>query len=379
VVYYTLQRLGNGVPPQSKYWHILTQLRGQLLAHAHLLKSPAYKWAIQAKAAQAEQFRARLTLLRAAQAEQLRAWLEKLRQERELQARLLQHLWYQPEENLRDLLRDNDPTIRSLTAQVVNGKRLHFEGDLIELLGDESAEVRESARLALVRLGRGVDFGPAPKAKADERTRAADRWREWLALQDPPAGREILGVAGPALTPRPSEPGGPSAPERKPAAGALLRTVDEDAARLGRELVAAPADRRAKILDGFREGRGAAYTEALAQAIPQLRGEARTQARDALAGRLARMTAATLRDKLADADAEVRRAAALACAMREDKGHVPDLLSLLEDAEAPVAAAARAALRELTGQDFGPQADASRAERSATVAAWRAWWQQQMK
>jgi ribosome-binding factor A len=75
-----------------------------------------------------------------------------------------------------------------------------------------------------------------------------------------------------------------------------------------------------------------------------------------------------------DADAEVRRAAALACAMREEKQHVARLIELLDDPEPPVARAAYAALKSLTGRDFGPAADASRAEVKKAAAAWKAWW-----
>ena len=87
-----------------------------------------------------------------------------------------------------------------------------------------------------------------------------------------------------------------------------------------------------------------------------------------------RMTADTLRDKLTEEDLEIRRAAALACAMKEDKEFVPDLIKLLEDPEPPVAKSAHAALKYLTRQDFGPDADASRAERSKAIERWKAWW-----
>jgi hypothetical protein len=50
---------------------------------------------------------------------------------------------------------------------------------------------------------------------------------------------------------------------------------------------------------------------------------------------------------------------------------------LLEDPEPPVARAAQAALKGLTGQDFGPPAEATRAERGKAVAAWKAWWKSQ--
>jgi HEAT repeat protein len=91
------------------------------------------------------------------------------------------------------------------------------------------------------------------------------------------------------------------------------------------------------------------------------------------------MTAATLRDMLREDDAEVRRAAALACARKEAREHIADLLPLLEDEEPMVARAAHAALKTLSGEDFGPRRDAGRAERSLAVAAWIAWWAKEQK
>src|SRR5207253_8845134 len=90
-----------------------------------------------------------------------------------------------------------------------------------------------------------------------------------------------------------------------------------------------------------------------------------------------RMKATTLRDKFIEDDLEIRRAAALASAMNEDKSFVPDLIKLLDDAEPPVTRAAHAALKALTNKDFGPSDDASRAERKKAIAEWKSWWSQQ--
>ena len=128
---------------------------------------------------------------------------------------------------------------------------------------------------------------------------------------------------------------------------------------------------------GLKDGKGTVYTEALARAIPQLKGAAKTKARDALAERLSRMTAKTLQDRLKDDDGELRRAAALACAMKEDKSYIPALIPLLEDTEKTVTQAARAALKALSGKDFGPAASASQAERDEAAAKWREWWRKE--
>jgi HEAT repeat protein len=104
-------------------------------------------------------------------------------------------------------------------------------------------------------------------------------------------------------------------------------------------------------------------------------GAVKSKARDALAERLTRMNVVTLKDKLQDDDLEVRRAAALATAMKEERTLVPRLIEMLTDDEAPVSRAALAALKSLTKQDFGPEAEATRAERDKAVVAWKSWWE----
>lgn len=167
-------------------------------------------------------------------------------------------------------------------------------------------------------------------------------------------------------------PMGPETKDKPPAA-------HNEAARLGAQLLKASGAEQKQLLDQFREGRGSSYTEELATVIPRLTGEAKNKAREALAERVARMTSATLADKLRDEDLEIRRAAALACEMKEDRAHIARLIDLLDDPEPPVARAAHVALKSLTRQDFGPSNDATRAERAQAVAEWKAWWAKQQK
>lgn len=148
-------------------------------------------------------------------------------------------------------------------------------------------------------------------------------------------------------------------------------------ARIAEAMVRATGAQQTQLLDQLRQGKGAEYTEALATVIGKLSGESKNKARDALAERLARMTPATLRDKLKDEEAEVRRAAALACAMKEDKQFTGDLIGLLKDKQTTVARAAHAALKALTRQDFGPEDEASAEARLRAVLAWEEWWKKQ--
>jgi HEAT repeat protein len=266
----------------------------------------------------------------------------------------LRSLSREQQEVLRRQLRDPEPATRLEAIAAVALSRGHLESDLIERLDDKDADVRQAARQTLVYLARGTDFGPPPGASKAARVKARQRWLNWLALQD-------------------------AAPRRDERVLAELTPVDADVARHAEEMLAASAARRQELLEQWRDSKGGVYTDTLAYTIPQLSEPMRAKARQALAERLTRMTAATLRDMLRDEDAEVRRAAALACARKEAREHVADLLPLLEDEEPVVARAAHSALKTLSSEDFGPRQDAGRAERSLAVAAWKAWWAKQQK
>jgi hypothetical protein len=153
--------------------------------------------------------------------------------------------------------------------------------------------------------------------------------------------------------------------------------TDMDAGRLTKELVAASAKSQELLIGKCQKTPGAVYTQALADAIPKLRPSAQKRAREALVERLTRMTRLTLSDKLQDDDPEVRRAAALACANKEEKTLVPDLIELLMDTDRPVARAAHVALKELTQRDLGPAEGASSGERKKAVEEWKEWWRKQ--
>jgi hypothetical protein len=150
---------------------------------------------------------------------------------------------------------------------------------------------------------------------------------------------------------------------------------DESAGRLAGEFLKASGAKQEQLLEELKKSKGGAYTLALANAIDRLSGSLKTKAREALAERLARMTPATLRDMLQDEAPEIRRAAALACAMKEQKDFIPDLAKLLDDSEAVVARAAYSALKELTGEDFGPSPNASPESRRRAAMAYVQWWE----
>jgi hypothetical protein len=207
------------------------------------------------------------------------------------------------------------------------------------------------------------------------------------------AGSRLLkgGVGGAGLTDKPTKPlastdigskprtgggrggGGSKVPERP---RAKPRTPTEAAAaRLADDVQRASGERRSALLKKLRDTKGAEYTEALAGVISRLDVGGRHEARATLADRLTRFKDTTLREYLKDDDKEIRRAAAIAAAQRDSKSLVPDLIRLLNDSEALVERAAYAALKELSGKDFGPRSTgADRATRDKAIAAWQSWW-----
>jgi hypothetical protein len=157
----------------------------------------------------------------------------------------------------------------------------------------------------------------------------------------------------PPLKPEPIKPE-PVNPEPAKSAGTTP-------AEIAGELFRATGASWTAALARVRDAKGAENTSALLAVIPLLDGDRKKQARETLAERLCRMSANTLRGMLKAEDAELRRAAALACAMKDDKDHIPDLIAAMEDKEGDVVKAARAGLKSLTGKEF------------ATAPEWRAW------
>jgi HEAT repeat protein len=98
---------------------------------------------------------------------------------------MLQKLAREDEAALLAKLRDPDPATRALAALVIGQKRLPAAKQLVPLLSDPVADVREAAHQALVRLARGTDHGPAPTDSPARVTQATERWSNWVAEQEP--------------------------------------------------------------------------------------------------------------------------------------------------------------------------------------------------
>jgi hypothetical protein len=82
---------------------------------------------------------------------------------------------------IKDKLKDDRAEVRAAAAKAVASKVPALAGDVIDLLKDDDPAVRDAAHEALVRLNRGADLGPAPKAGDGERTSAIEKWRDWWA------------------------------------------------------------------------------------------------------------------------------------------------------------------------------------------------------
>jgi hypothetical protein len=142
-------------------------------------------------------------------------------------------------------------------------------------------------------------------------------------------------------------------------------------------LVAATGPAWQEKLNLARDTKGGEYTSAIVRAIPLLDAPRRKEAREALAERLTRMTASTLRKMLNDPNPELRRGAVLACGMKDDLDHVVDLIERITDSSDLVVRATRASLKSLTNQDFGPPSGASDDAKDQAKEAWAKWLREQ--
>jgi hypothetical protein len=164
-------------------------------------------------------------------------------------------------------------------------------------------------------------------------------------------------------------------PAPQPAVKEVTKPLaDAPADRLFRKLLDASAAEQELLLKQWRDSEDAAYTPALAKALVTLQGDAQRKARAALADRCTRLNDPQRDEALRSDDAEIRRAAVLSCAVRDDRQHLERLIALLQDKEPNVAEAAYAVLCSLTGQDFGPSASSTAEQRAAAGEAWQSWW-----
>ena len=200
-----------------------------------------------------------------------------------------------------------------------------------------------------------------------------------------PGKTELRAGAGstPALFAPPPKEG--DKPETKPdtklgGPGFTLPTVlppneEAEIQKISTTLTTATDDNWKTKLDEARDAKGSKWTRGLVFACGNLDAEKKREAREALADRLTRMTAKSLREMLGDPDAELRRAACLAAGMKEEKLLIPALIERITDPSEIVVRAAKASLKAMSQADFGPSVGADEESKIKAAATWRAWFE----
>lgn len=258
---------------------------------------------------------------------------------------------------------------------------------------DLSRVVQGKTRDAELRSGGLPPFSPLPHGErpmgGENSTSVPEANQSVATGTAPPVPKprteEVGGTPGPtvspagAITPPPQLPPIPI-PRPEPKTGGTAGSIQPaDAMPLVEELMRATEDQWILRLAAVRDGKGSVYTQALLMAIRRVAEDKAGAVRQALAERLARMTAETLRQYMKGEDPELRRAAVLAMAMKDDITLVPDLITALLDEEEMVVRAARVGLKSLTGQDFGPLPGADLRARRAAAQAWLDWFRKQQR
>jgi hypothetical protein len=151
------------------------------------------------------------------------------------------------------------------------------------------------------------------------------------------------------------------------------RVSQMSVAELGEQVATARGLRLRMVLDALGKHKGDEAINALGSAASVHEGDYRKMARDHLQKLLEDLNSAALKQKLKDDRGEIRAAAARVAGGRSVANAEP-LIELLSDPDDTVREATRQALVRLSqGNDFGPAADASEAERKKAVDQWRAW------
>lgn len=80
---------------------------------------------------------------------------------------------------VKSKLKDDQAEVRKSAIRVIAARAPKLGGEVIALLTDDDAGVRETARRALVRISRGADFGPPSGADKAQREEAQQKWLAW--------------------------------------------------------------------------------------------------------------------------------------------------------------------------------------------------------
>jgi hypothetical protein len=160
----------------------------------------------------------------------------------------------------------------------------------------------------------------------------------------------------------------------QPRGGARSAPNDLDAAtpeQLAAALTSAAAAERDEILKRLEAGKGGAFTDALVDVLPNLQGETRVRARDALEQRLRRMTVKTLAAYLQEDNVDLKWAAIKAAGAKGSRELAPELINIVGSGAEALAEAAHDALEQITGQTLPRSAAPTPADWKRLAGQWR--------
>lgn len=98
-------------------------------------------------------------------------------------ALIAKHMTRQTSAQLKALLKNERAEVRAAAVTEIGVRRIRQVSEVIELLNDSDAAVRQAAHRALMQIS-GVDHGPADGASFGDRADAQRRWRSWWESQN---------------------------------------------------------------------------------------------------------------------------------------------------------------------------------------------------
>ena len=132
--------------------------------------------------------------------EQLQSFVKQQQQQQRELASIWRDLMKIEDETLIRKMNDPNPMVSMMAIQVAGKKRLPVEKEAIGLLSSVNPAVRQAARQTLMRLGRGVDYGPDATASPQQVALSMRNWNSWLDVQgtadeeddyDPPRTKSV--------------------------------------------------------------------------------------------------------------------------------------------------------------------------------------------
>jgi hypothetical protein len=278
---------------------------------------------------------------------------------------------------LSEHLRSDVPEERLAAVRVIRVLGLPLGDDLLRMLNDPEPAICQEARSCLCAMARGLDFGPAPNASAEERARALEQWHSWWAKR---AGtnsvfHEIAKLPDDGLRDALHDPD----PNKRWAAVVVMRarklSCDEELISLLRDHDLAVRREARQSLAQLANGRDFGPSEdaddaAIEQAVRQWE-QWRTLHNTVT--KFETLGLAQIMDKIQDKDT-LTRLAALMVAHRRGINLGERLLALIRDKAPEIRQEARRTLVELAnGTDFGPSENSDLIAAEESAGRWQKW------